>query len=54
MSNTPYSVTTTPADSGDLDYGVGAYLKDRYVEVLGLDEPEDYEPAERDYDYLDA
>jgi hypothetical protein len=25
-----------------------------YDELVGLDDPEDYEPSERDYDYLDA
>ena len=46
--------TATPVDSDDIDYGVAEYLRERYAEVLGLDEPEDYEPTERDYLYLDA
>ncbi len=46
--------TATPVDSDDINYGVAAYLKERHAEVLGLDEPEDYEPTERDYRYLDA
>ena len=54
MNNSAYDVTATPVDSDDLNYGVSAYLRERHIEVLGLDEPEDYEPTERDYKYLDA
>jgi len=54
MYSTPYAVTATPVESDDINYGVSAYLRERHIEVLGLDEPEDYEPTERDYKYLDA
>ena len=30
------------------------YYTELAREALGLDEPEDFEPTERDYDYLDA
>jgi hypothetical protein len=54
--STPYGVTPQATDSDNADYGLGSResLKEQYLEILGLDEPEDYEPTERDYKYLDA
>lgn len=56
MYSTPYAVTPRATDSDNADYGLGARenLAEQHLEILGLDEPEDYEPTERDYRYLDA
>ena len=56
MYSTPYSVTPRAIDSDDADYGLGARenLVEQYLEILGLDKPEDYEPTEHEYEYLDA
>lgn len=54
MYSTPYSATPRAVDSDYVDYGAHAELRELHIEVLGLDEPEDYEPTERDYKHLDA
>jgi hypothetical protein len=56
MYSTPYGVTPRATDSDNEDFGLSARenLAEQHLEILGLDEPEDFEPTERDYKYLDA
>jgi hypothetical protein len=54
MKHVTQGITSVPVASDAIDDGSLEYLQERYIEILGLDEPEDYEPSERDYDYLDA
>ena len=39
---------------GSYNVCADSYYTELAKKSLGLDEPEDYEPAERDYKYLDA
>ena len=54
MKHATQGITATPVVSDSIGYESLEYLRERHIEILGLDEPEDYEPTERDYKYLDA
>jgi len=53
MYQSKYSVTERIAGTDEIK-SARESLTRLHTEILGLDEPEDYEPTKRDYDYLIA